>query len=420
MTYPPSIPQDPARAAPKERTTMTTSTDTPGTPGTPGTAPIRHRDGRRVRPTGGRTRVLPVESPAQLCERLPLTYHAAHTVMTARHDTVRVLDGRDDRLLVIAGPCSVHDRAAALDYASRLREAAAALADDLLVVMRVYVEKPRTCLGWPGLVGDPGLDGGADLGRGLAEARSLMLDIAETGLPVGCEWVNPATPAYLSDVVAWGSVGARTASSQVHRDLASGLPMPVGVKNGTDGSVQVAVDAVRAAAAPHTFLGASGAGPVAVLRTSGNPDCHVVLRGGADGPNYGAAHVRRAAELLAGAGLPVRVVVDASHGNSGKQHERQRVVADDLAMRIADGDTTVRGLLLESFLVPGRQDAGAGRRLVFGQSVTDACLGWSGTAQLLRELAGAARARRASCPRPRRAADPGSAVLGTTPFLERT
>ncbi|MEF3115150.1 3-deoxy-7-phosphoheptulonate synthase [Streptomyces chrestomyceticus] len=399
---------------------MTTSTDTPGTPSTPGTPHIRHRDGRRVRPTGGRTRVLPVESPAQLCERLPLTYHATHTVMTARHDAVRVLDGRDDRLLVIAGPCSVHDRAAALDYASRLRDAAAALADDLLVVMRVYVEKPRTCLGWPGLVGDPGLDGGADLGRGLAEARSLMLDIAETGLPVGCEWVNPATPAYLSDVVAWGSVGARTASSQVHRDMASGLPMPVGVKNGTDGSVQVAVDAVRAAAAPHTFLGASGAGPVSVLRTSGNPDCHVVLRGGADGPNYGAAHVRRAAELLTGAGLPVRVVVDASHGNSGKQHERQRVVADDLAMRIADGDTTVRGLLLESFLVPGRQDAGAGRQLVFGQSVTDACLGWSGTVQLLRELAGAARARRASCPRPRRAADPGSAVLGTTPFLERT
>ncbi|MEU7226396.1 3-deoxy-7-phosphoheptulonate synthase [Streptomyces chrestomyceticus] len=399
---------------------MTTSTDTPGTPSAPGTPHIRHRDGRRVRPTGGRTRVLPVESPAQLCERLPLTYHATHTVMTARHDAVRVLDGRDDRLLVIAGPCSVHDRAAALDYASRLRDAAAALADDLLVVMRVYVEKPRTCLGWPGLVGDPGLDGGADLGRGLAEARSLMLDIAETGLPVGCEWVNPATPAYLSDVVAWGSVGARTASSQVHRDMASGLPMPVGVKNGTDGSVQVAVDAVRAAAAPHTFLGASGAGPVSVLRTSGNPDCHVVLRGGADGPNYGAAHVRRAAELLTGAGLPVRVVVDASHGNSGKQHERQRVVADDLAMRIADGDTTVRGLLLESFLVPGRQDAGAGRQLVFGQSVTDACLGWSGTAQLLRELAGAARARRASCPRPRRAADPGSAVLGTTPFLERT
>ncbi|GCD41035.1 3-deoxy-7-phosphoheptulonate synthase [Streptomyces paromomycinus] len=417
MTYPLSTPQDPARAVPKERTTMTTSTGTPGTPGTPH---IRHPDGRRVRPTGGQTRVLPVESPAQLCERLPLTYHAAHTVRTARHDAVRVLDGRDDRLLVIVGPCSVHDRAAALDYASRLRDAAAALADDLLVVMRVYVEKPRTCLGWPGLVGDPGLDGGADLGRGLAEARSLMLDIAESGLPVGCEWVNPATPAYLSDVVAWGSVGARTASSQVHRDMASGLPMPVGVKNGTDGSVQVAVDAVRAAAAPHTFLGASGAGPVSVLRTSGNPDCHVVLRGGTDGPNYGAAHVHRAAELLAGAGLPVRVVVDASHGNSGKQHERQRVVADDLAMRIADGDTTVRGLLLESFLVPGRQDAGAGRQLVFGQSVTDACIGWSGTAQLLRELAGAARARRASRPRHRRTADPGSAVLGTTPFLERT
>lgn len=414
MTYPLPTPQDPARTAPKERTTMITSTDTPGTPH------LRHRDGRRVRPTGGQTRVLPVESPAQLCERLPLTYHAAHTVMTARHDAVRVLDGRDDRLLVIVGPCSVHDRAAALDYASRLRDAAAGLADDLLVVMRVYVEKPRTCLGWPGLVGDPGLDGGADLGRGLAEARSLMLDIAESGLPVGCEWVNPATPAYLSDVVAWGSVGARTAASQVHRDLASGLPMPVGVKNGTDGSVQVAVDAVRAAAAPHTFLGASGAGPVSVLRTSGNPDCHVVLRGGADGPNYGAAHVHRAAELLAEAGLPVRVVVDASHGNSGKQHERQRVVADDLAVRIADGDTTVRGLLLESFLVPGRQDAGAGRQLVFGQSVTDACIGWSGTAQLLRELAGAARARRTSCPRPRRAADPDSAVLGTTPFMERT
>ncbi len=394
---------------PEERTTMTTPIAAPETPR------IRHRDGRRVRPTGGQTRVLAAESPAQLAERLPLTYHAAHTALTARHDIVRVLDGRDERLLAIVGPCSVHDRTAALDYAARLRDTAAALADDLLVVMRVYVEKPRSCLGWPGLVGDPGLDGGADLGRGLAEARSLMLDIAETGLPVGCEWVNPVTSAYLSDVVAWGCVGARTAASQVHRDLVSGLPMPVGIKNGTDGSVQVAVDGVRAAAAPHTFLGASGAGPVALLRTSGNPDCHVVLRGGADGPNYGAAHVRRAAGLLTDAGLPARVLVDASHGNSGKQHERQHAVVEDLAVRVADGDTTVRGVLLESFLVPGRQDPG-GPSLVFGQSVTDACIGWSGTARLLRELAGAARARRhTSCPRPRRVAGPDSAAL-----MERT
>ncbi|MEU2791175.1 3-deoxy-7-phosphoheptulonate synthase [Streptomyces sp. NPDC007100] len=411
MTTSPDHPYGP-RPTPKERTTMNTPTDTPQ---------LRHRDGRRVRATGGQTRVLPVESPAELAERLPLTYHAAHTVMTARHDIVRVLDGRDDRLLAIVGPCSVHDRAAALDYASRLREAAAGLADDLLVVMRVYVEKPRSCLGWPGLVGDPGLDGGADVGRGLAEARSLMLDISESGLPVGCEWVNPVTTAYLSDTVAWGSIGARTAASQVHRDLASGLPMPVGVKNGTDGSVQAAVDAVRAAAAPHSFLGASGAGPVALLRTSGNPHCHVVLRGGAEGPNYGAAHVRRAARLLAGAGLPARVVVDASHGNSGKQHERQHAVADDLAVRVADGDTTVRGVLLESFLAPGRQEPG-GRPLAFGQSVTDACIGWGETAQLLRELAGAAHARRrASCPGPRReAAERDSAALGATPFTERT
>ncbi|MEV0263639.1 3-deoxy-7-phosphoheptulonate synthase [Streptomyces sp. NPDC050617] len=387
-----------------------------------------HRgEGHRVRPTGGQTRALPLESPADMSERLPLTYHAAHTVSTSRHEIVRVLDGQDDRLLVIAGPCSVHDRAAALDYAARLRAAAAGLTEDLLVVMRVYGEKPRTCLGWPGLVGDPGLDGGADVGRGLAEARSLMLDIAESGLPVGCEWVNPLAPAYLGDVVSWGSVGARTAASQVHRDMASGLPMPIGVKNTVDGSAQIAVDAIRAAAAPHAYLGASADGPVSVLRTSGNPHCHLVLRGGADGPNYGAAHVRRAGRALADAGLPVRIVVDASHGNSGKRHERQPAVAEDLAVRIADGDTALRGVLLESFLVPGRQDRSPTKPLVHGQSITDSCIGWDTTADLLRELAGAARARRAgSLPRARNgAADAdadaewASAALGSAQLMER-
>ncbi|MFB9428640.1 3-deoxy-7-phosphoheptulonate synthase [Streptoalloteichus tenebrarius] len=340
----------------------------------------------------------PLTTPAALAERLPVTDAVAETVLGAREAVCRVLAGTDDRLLVVVGPCSIHDVDAALAYARLLRRLADEVADDLLVVMRVYLEKPRSALGWPGLLTDPSLDGAFAVGAGLRVAREMMVAIAGLGLPIACEWLSPVTPAYLGDLVSWGAVGARTVESQVHRQLASGLPMPVGMKNGTSGSVQAAVDAIRAAAVPHAYLGVADDGTPSVLRTSGNPHCHVVLRGGPGGPNYSEEDVRDALARLRAAGLPERVVIDASHGNSGKCHERQRAVVAEMAERIAAGEEGVRGLLLESFLVPGRQDVVAGRPLVFGQSVTDACLGWDTTAGLLRSLAEAVRRRRQTQP----------------------
>jgi 3-deoxy-7-phosphoheptulonate synthase len=290
----------------------------------------------------------------------------------------------------------VHDIESTVAYARRLHGLATELSGDLVVVMRVYAEKPRTALGWPGMLIDPGMDGGSQVNRGLALTRRLMLEIAEIGLPVACEWLGPLVPHYLADLVSWGAIGARTVESQVHRHLASGLPMPVGFKNGTGGSVGAAVDAVRAAAAPQAFPGIDVTGMPAVLRTTGNRQCHVVLRGGADGPNYSEESVVDALSLLRAAGLPERVVIDVSHGNSGKRHEQQMVVAADIASRIAAGDSAIRGICLESFLKPGRQEIPADRLPVFGQSVTDACLGWHDTAQVLRDLAGAVRVRRSA------------------------
>jgi len=338
------------------------------------------------------TRISPLLSPALLRHELPADDRVAETVTRGRTGVVDVLDGRDDRLLVVVGPCSVHDPVAALDYAHRLAAHAATHAGELCVVMRTYFEKPRTTVGWKGLINDPGLDGTFDVNRGLRTARRFLLEVNALGLPVGCEFLDPITPQFLADVVTWGSIGARTAASQVHRQLCSGLSMPVGIKNGTDGDVQVAVDGVRAAAASHVFMGINPDGLAALVTTSGNPDAHIILRGGADGPNFDAGSVASALDVLRAAGLPPRVIVDASHGNSGKDHVRQAGVARELASRIAGGEPGVAGVMLESFLEAGRQDLG--NAMVYGRSVTDACLDWATTADVLDALAAAVTARR--------------------------
>jgi len=340
--------------------------------------------------------ISPLVSPAQLRAAHRPDDAAVATVRAGRKATVDILDGIDDRLMVVVGPCSVHDPDAARDYASRLAGKAADLADRLHVIMRVYFEKPRTSLGWKGLLNDPHIDGSFDVNTGLSLGRQLLVDISGLGLPVACEFLDPITPQYLADLVSYGAIGARTAASQVHRQLSSALSMPVGIKNGTDGDVQVAVDGVRAAAASHVFPGTDLDGRVALIRTTGNPDCHVILRGGSAGTNYDVAAVTDTHRRLADADLPQRVVVDASHGNSRKDHTRQSLVVADLAGRIADGETGVVGVMLESFLVGGRQDLTLGRAedLLYGQSITDACLDWETTAAQLDILAGAVAARR--------------------------
>jgi 3-deoxy-7-phosphoheptulonate synthase len=338
----------------------------------------------------------PLLSPAALLHELPLGAVQQETVARTRAEVRAVLDGADDRLLVVTGPCSVHDPKAALDYASRLAGLREQLADDLLIVMRVYFEKPRTVTGWKGLINDPGMDGSFDVDRGLRTARSLLLDIVGAGMPVGCEWLDPITPQYIADTVTWGAIGARTTESQVHRQLASGLSMPVGFKNGTDGDVQVAVDACRASAVSHTFFGVTAAGAAAVVTTSGNADTHVILRGGRSGPNYSASHVTKALDLVSAAGLPRRIMVDASHGNSGKDHTRQVGVAESLADQLAGGQHGVVGVMLESFLVAGRQNPGDPATLTYGQSVTDACMDIEMTRSALETLAASVQARRRS------------------------
>jgi 3-deoxy-7-phosphoheptulonate synthase len=342
------------------------------------------------------TAISPRLSPARLRQEHPMDATIAKTVAQGRAETVDILDGRDDRLIAVVGPCSVHDPVAALDYARRLAEVAERLRDRLHIVMRVYFEKPRTTLGWKGLINDPGLDGSFAVNRGLRMARRLLLDISSLGLPVGCEFLDPITPQFIADTVSWGSIGARTAASQVHRQLCSALSMPVGIKNSTEGDVQVAVDATRAAAAGHVFAGINDDGLAALLTTSGNPDCHVILRGSAAGPNYDTATIESTLGRLAKAGLAERVIIDASHGNSGKDHVRQAGVVGELAGRIAAGERGIVGVMLESFLAAGRQDLVLGRAedLVYGQSITDACMEWPTTEELLERLAGAVAARR--------------------------
>jgi len=339
-------------------------------------------------------RVVELVAPATLLGELPLGEERERAVVRGREEVVAVLNANDDRLLLIVGPCSVHDTAAALDYARRLSEKARELHEDLLIAMRVYFEKPRTTTGWKGLINDPHLDGSGDVNAGLRMARKLLLEVVDLGLAVGCEFLDPITPQYISDAVAWGAIGARTTESQIHRQLGSGLSMAIGFKNRTDGNVQVAVDAVRAASVPHAFAGIDDRGAPAILHTTGNPDGHIILRGGSGAPNYGSEAVKGALAMLARAGLPKRVVIDASHDNSGKDPERQAEAAGEIAAQVADGSEAIVGVMLESFLIGGRQDLGAGASLTYGQSITDACMDWERTVSVLDQLAGAVRARR--------------------------
>ena len=341
-------------------------------------------------------RVVPLQAPSEILDDLPLDRRLEDFVLRGRSEIVEILRREDDRLLVVVGPCSVHDVDAALDYAGRLAAAAAELSDDLCIAMRVYFEKPRTTTGWKGMINDPHLDGSGDVNAGLHAARNLLLEVLSRGLSTASEFLEPITPQYISDAVTWAAIGARTTESQIHRQLASGLSMPVGFKNGTDGSVGVAVDAVRAAAASHAFTGVTLDGTPAILHTSGNEDAHVILRGGRDAPNYDAASVEASLAAMRAAGLSERLVVDASHDNSRKDASRQPEVIADLADQIGAGNRALVGVMLESFIVAGRQDFGPADSLVYGQSITDACMGWDQTVLVLDQLAAAVRARRAA------------------------
>ncbi|KZE28905.1 3-deoxy-D-arabinoheptulosonate-7-phosphate synthase [Crenobacter luteus] len=325
---------------------------------------------------------------------LPISEVASEVIYNARREIAALLRGEDDRLLVIVGPCSIHDPAAALDYAEKLSALRARHARDLLVVMRVYFEKPRTTVGWKGLINDPHLDESYDINAGLRIARRLLLSINNMGMPAATEFLDMITPQYVADLIAWGAIGARTTESQVHRELASGLSCPVGFKNGTDGNLKIAVDAIRAASQPHHFLSVTKSGHSAIVSTGGNPDCHVILRGGKE-PNYSADHVRAAAAELAAVGLPQKLMVDFSHANSRKDYRRQMEVAEDIAGQIAGGDQHIFGVMVESHLVEGRQDLKPGCQLNYGQSITDACIGWNDTEAMLQTLADAVSARRA-------------------------
>jgi 3-deoxy-7-phosphoheptulonate synthase len=340
-------------------------------------------------------RVVPLLAPDVLFDELPLSDAHAEVVIRGRRDVQAVMDRTDERLLVVVGPCSVHDPDATLEYARRLGELARGLSGELLIAMRVYFEKPRTTTGWKGLINDPHLDGSGDVNAGLRLARQVLLGVLDAGLPVGCEFLDPITPQYIADAVSWGAIGARTTESQVHRQLGSGLSMPIGFKNRTDGNVQVAVDAVRAAAAQHAFAGIDPAGTPAILYTRGNADCHVILRGGKGSPNYDAASVKDALDLLDGAKLPSRVMIDLSHDNSGKDPDRQPSVAAAVGAQIAGGDGAIVGVMIESFLVGGRQDLKPGEELRYGQSITDGCIGWDTTVEVLEGLAESVRGRRA-------------------------
>jgi len=334
----------------------------------------------------------PLVPPAVLLDELPLSEAGSRNVSAWRGEVAAILDRTDDRLIVVAGPCSVHDVDAALEYARRLRPLADRVAPDLRVVMRVYFEKPRTTVGWKGLINDPKLDGSFRINEGVRLARKLLLDLVEMGLPSGCEFLDPISPQYTSDLVTWGAIGARTTESQVHRELASGMSMPIGFKNGTGGTVQIAIDAVRAAAFPHRFLGVTEQGLAAIVSTRGNSECHVILRGGARGPNYRRPDVAQALQQLDAAGVSQRVMIDASHGNSERDHRKQLDVVADVSSQIADGQRGIVGIMLESFLVEGRQDLND--NLVFGKSITDACIGWEDTERAIADLAAAVRARR--------------------------
>ncbi|MET0028901.1 MAG: 3-deoxy-7-phosphoheptulonate synthase AroG [Candidatus Thiodiazotropha sp.] len=337
--------------------------------------------------------IMELSPPAQVHQELPISEQAAETVFEARQAIHRILHDEDDRMLVIIGPCSVHDPEAALDYARRLKPVRERLKGDLEIVMRVYFEKPRTTVGWKGLINDPTLDDRFEINTGLRLARKLLLDINELGMPAGTEYLDLISPQYIADLISWGAIGARTTESQAHRELASGLSCPVGFKNATNGSMQVALDAIRSSSRPHHFLSVTKEGNSAIFSTHGNPDCHVILRGGSR-PNYDSESINIASEEMESNGLKPRLMVDFSHANSRKQHARQLLVGRDVASQVARGDNRIMGTMIESFITSGRQDRVEGQALTYGQSITDACIGWDDSVPLLETLAEAVRERR--------------------------
>ena len=332
-------------------------------------------------------------APERLVGDIPLTDTASATVSAARQGISSILRGEDDRLLVVVGPCSIHDPAAAVEYGRDLRELAGELDEDLLIVMRVYFEKPRTTVGWKGLINDPDLNNTFQINKGLHLARKLLADLAELGLPTGTEYLDLISPQYVADLVSWGAIGARTTESQTHRELASGLSCPVGFKNATDGDIQVAIDAIGSASQPHHFLSVTKQGHSAIFQTAGNEDCHIILRGGRH-PNYDMFSVDDASAMLTSAGLPARIMIDASHANSRKIPARQLDVARDIATQVGRGSRAIFGVMIESFFVEGRQNVVAGQPLVYGKSITDPCIDWASTQAVLSDLAVAVRSRR--------------------------
>ena len=331
--------------------------------------------------------------PVAVLEKFPATESASSTTFRSREAISNILKGDDDRLLVIIGPCSIHDPEAAIEYGKRLKVLRDELGDRLEVVMRVYFEKPRTTVGWKGLINDPYLNDTFKINDGLRMGRKLLLDLTDMGMPTASEFLDMISPQYVADLISWGAIGARTTESQVHRELASGISCPVGFKNGTDGNIKIASDAIRSASASHHFLSVTKYGHSAIIETAGNPDCHIILRGGKE-PNYSAAHVGAIKQELEKSGLPQKVMIDFSHANSSKQYQRQMVVAEDVAGQISGGEDAIFGVMIESHLVEGRQDLVEGETLTYGQSITDACIGWDDTEKVLRQLADAVAARR--------------------------
>ncbi|BCL73535.1 phospho-2-dehydro-3-deoxyheptonate aldolase [Vibrio nigripulchritudo ATCC 27043] len=331
--------------------------------------------------------------PVAVLEKYPTTEVASSTTFEARQAIHNILEDKDDRLLVIIGPCSIHDTEAAIEYGQRLKGLREELKDRLEIVMRVYFEKPRTTVGWKGLINDPYLNDTFKLNDGLRMGRKLLLDLTDMGMPTASEFLDMITPQYVADLISWGAIGARTTESQVHRELSSGLSCPVGFKNGTDGNIKIASDAIRSASSSHHFLSVTKYGHSAIVETAGNPDCHIILRGGKE-PNYSAEHVARIKEELSASGLPQKVMIDFSHANSSKQYQRQMNVADDVCEQISGGEQAIFGVMIESHLVEGRQDLVDGKAATYGQSITDACIGWEDTEKVLRQLADAVEARR--------------------------
>lgn len=340
------------------------------------------------------TEIKPLTTPIEVMRTHPRTDVATRTVIAARHDFHNIITGQDDRLAVVVGPCSIHDPAAALDYAKRLVALRKSLGDRLEIIMRVYFEKPRTTVGWKGLINDPNLDGSFAIDQGLHVARDLLLQISNLGLPAACEFLDMTTPQYIADLVSWAAIGARTTESQIHRELASGLSCPVGFKNGTDGNVKIALDAVSSAGQPHHFMAVTKDGRSAIAATSGNPDCHIILRGGKT-TNYDAGSVDAAAKAAEKAGLDPAIMIDASHANSSKKPENQPLVLADVGQQVAAGERRIIGVMVESNLVAGRQDLVPGQDLIYGQSITDGCIDWDTTVAALEDLARAVELRRA-------------------------